>query len=256
VTPPAFTEPPEDARIWRYLELPALVHVLSSRSLHFTRPDKFTDRFEGSLSRLSWEWTVGRAHPDIRGEYGEVRWREDRKSVAINCWHVSDYESLAMWSLYGRAVALQTTFARLMFSTGRPAGLSVGMVEYIDHETDGIPTHNAYAHYYRKRKSFAHERELRLILSRQSDVFAGNGGKFAKEGTPEMADPGMTFQVRCGAVPDEGLDLPADPKALIEAIYIAPESPDWIINAVTTVVTSLGYEMPVKRSALDASPIY
>ena len=252
-----YTSPPNDTKIWRYLELPALVHLLSKKTLHFTRPDKFTDRFEGSLSRSAWEAKIGIAHPDIIDEYREVRWREDRRTYAVNCWHMSEYESLAMWSLYGRSVALETSFGRLIEGTKSPYAVSAGAVEYIDYERDEIPLQFAHAQYFRKRKSFAHERELRLIVSKHSSKFASSGGELIDE--KEFAAgpvPRSQFSYRCGDVPESGLDVPIDPSVLIQTIYVAPEAADWIREAVTTVVTSLGYSFPVKRSDLDASPIY
>ena len=87
-------------------------------------------------------------------------------------------------------------------------------------------------------QSFAHEREIRLIISRQSDDFAGPGGAIFKYDPTAPVD--ASFMYRCGAVPDEGLSLPVDPNVLIQTIHLAPDSANWIIEAVGVVVSSLG----------------
>jgi hypothetical protein len=48
--PPAalIDEPPNDAKVWRYMDLPKFIDLLNTKQLHFTRAALFDDRFEGS----------------------------------------------------------------------------------------------------------------------------------------------------------------------------------------------------------------
>lgn len=49
------------------------------------------------------------------------RSEKDKKRVFVNCWHLNEYESAAMWDLYLKneeGVAIQTTFNRIKKSLG------------------------------------------------------------------------------------------------------------------------------------------
>jgi hypothetical protein len=47
--------PPDDTVIWRYLDFTKFVEMVSSKSLFFSRADKFQDPFEGSLLKKTLE---------------------------------------------------------------------------------------------------------------------------------------------------------------------------------------------------------
>lgn len=77
----------------------------------------------------------------------------------MNCWHISDYESDAMWKLYLKGeegIAIQSTYKQLSdsFNNYHENDVFIGVITYIDHEKDVIPWNNAYAPFVRKNKSF------------------------------------------------------------------------------------------------------
>ena len=85
-------------------------------------------------------------------------------SYLVNCWHMSDVESAAMWRLYATArnsVALLTRFHLLTYVL--PETVYVGKLRYIDYTKDRIPEGNVFYPIMYKRKSFEHERELRVV---------------------------------------------------------------------------------------------
>jgi len=93
-----------EAKIWRYMSFAKFVAMLEAGALYFSRLDCFTDRFEGTLSRVS----VGaddELSVDVNAQmtYREVREmvRKLRKELFVNCWCLSDEESEGMWRLYG-----------------------------------------------------------------------------------------------------------------------------------------------------------
>jgi len=50
---PVFVQPDDpNVKVWRYMDFTKLVSLLDSRTLYFTRPDKFDDPFEGSLPHM------------------------------------------------------------------------------------------------------------------------------------------------------------------------------------------------------------
>lgn len=112
------------------MDLPKLIDLLETKSLHFSRADTLDDLFEGS-------WTQGDAayrdqiYQSIAAEKGE-NWshlsgrqylgnltEHVRRTTYISCWHAGETESAAMWRLYGPtagSVAIQTTYEKLAFA--------------------------------------------------------------------------------------------------------------------------------------------
>ena len=138
-----FQPPDANTMVWRYMDLPKLIDLLETKSLHFSRADTLGDRFEGS-------WTHGNAaYRDKIYQYIAAETGEDwsfasgqehlgnltkhlRRMTYINCWHAGETESAAMWKLYGTtagSVAIQTTYKKLTIAL--PSNPYMGMVQYI-----------------------------------------------------------------------------------------------------------------------------
>src|ERR1700678_1577796 len=95
-----------DIPIWRYMNLAKFMSVLQDEALHFARADQMTDEFEGSISKPT--FSIRRASltgiPDIDPESLSAQLGHSRKRfqqfVYLNCWHMNEIESAAMWDLY------------------------------------------------------------------------------------------------------------------------------------------------------------
>src|SRR5438876_753236 len=126
-----FAQPESDSVMtWRYMSFSKLMALLHGCALHFTRIDQLQDRFEGARpvanlrdpGRLE-EYTVfgdtshlseGQKH--LLAQAIVAPHPLDRQVVAVNCWHMNDHESAAMWPLYvqgNEGVAIQSTVGRL-----------------------------------------------------------------------------------------------------------------------------------------------
>jgi hypothetical protein len=112
-----FTNAPEgDADVWRYMDLPRYLLMLQSQALHFAQADLMTDRWEGALTRRP---APERGLPTgipASPDFGDVPIAFPQHMVRLNCWHLSEYESAAMWTLYereGRGIAVRSTWSRL-----------------------------------------------------------------------------------------------------------------------------------------------
>jgi hypothetical protein len=115
----------KEIKVWRYLDFTKLVSLLDNRSLYFTRADNFEDKFEESWPKAN----VDARKPkkvetdDINfknfytiSEASTPLFEQWRRFVAINSWHMNDYESAAMWKLYLKSdegVAIRSTYQRL-----------------------------------------------------------------------------------------------------------------------------------------------
>src|SRR5207248_1539762 len=94
--------------------------------------------------------------------------RKWRDHTAINCWHLNDHESAAMWKLYLKSddgVAIQSTYRNLRdcFNLTEER-IFLGLVRYVDYERDVIPEGTMFTPFIHKRKSFQHENEVRALI--------------------------------------------------------------------------------------------
>ena len=86
-----------------------------------------------------------------------------------------------------------------------------------------------------KRKSFEHEREIRILVWDPNKI-----------GPP---DPDTSL-------PD-GIELPAGSHELIEALYISPEAPTWLSVHIVELLRRFGVpNLPVMQSTLYDKHVY
>ncbi|MFZ5476904.1 MAG: DUF2971 domain-containing protein [Myxococcota bacterium] len=252
--------------VWRYLDALKFLALLQTSSLFFARLDKMEDPFEGSVPWVNHEQRKAAyakhqeerraffdgileknpsAEPikqlrdrflqagDPVGEWYEMQ----RRWTGVNCWFMGEHESAAMWRLYmpaGHGVAVRSTIGRLKESLkNEPSEVYVGEVRYIDFSKDAILDNNSLQLLALKRKSFEHEREVRAIIWDALGATSGN----------------------C-VLGEYGVNLPVDLEALIEGIFVAPQAPSWVRDAVAETVRRYGIGSAVIQSTLDSKPLY
>jgi hypothetical protein len=213
-TDPTAETPPDDTIIWRYIDLERFLTLLGSSSLYICRLDSLDDQWEGLWP--SFLWRVAGDQTDWHGHL--------RRYLFVNCWHESAYESAAFWDQYGKrgSVAIRSTVGRLKGCgcfDSFPGFFLIGRVRYIDYERQDLAPDVQLAPVFLKRRSFEHEREVRLVYW---------------EGHER-----------------DGFDFPVDLAVLIETIFISPHSPPWLVAPVQEVLTRLGLTgVTVQRSEL------
>jgi hypothetical protein len=218
------------SQIWRYMDLWKLNSMLEHQGLFFCRLDKLGDPFEGAMPapdhqgmREQYSQAVMNASADFTKNYSLRR-------VMVNCWHMNEGESAAMWALYasrGEAVCIQSTFQRLEYALGDSV-TGVGMVMYIDYRTEKMKTnHPFYSRFLHKRKSFEHEREVRAVVYN-----------------------------RDGDIPVEGEFRRVDLSVLIESVFLAPTSEGSLETAIRGLLRRFRLDVPVQRSSLADDPIF
>jgi hypothetical protein len=254
--------PPDETQlIWRYMDFTKFVDLLERRALFFARVSALDDPFEGSfpigqtvLERLKGAFGLAGFAPDAEVRIGpdlDDAWKTMRYWASVNCWHASDYESAAMWKLYAptsAAVAIRSTVARFRSAVGPapalPTGFGgtsrvfLGVVEYIDYAKDRIPDGSFAAQFYRKRRSFEHEREFRAMVLQFPR--SADGQRVDYERRPD----------------DAGIYIPADLAELVDGVSIAPQAPAWFANLVNRVADKYGLKVTPKQSALDEAPFF
>jgi len=242
---PIFEKPENgNAKIWRYIDFTKFVSLLDKSALFFTRADRLGDPFEGSYSRANIKLRPEVYKEEIPADALENLSRLSKmlvKYTAINCWHLSEYESAAMWNLYlksNEGIAIQSTFDLLKTSLKDEIHtVYIGKVKYIDFEKDWMPEGNAMYPFIHKRKSFEHEKELRAII--QELYYKKNGeSKWSKP----LFDDGIYIQVDLGV--------------LVDKIYLAPTSPKWLFELVKSIIKKYKLDKDVCQSSLDDAPVY
>jgi hypothetical protein len=248
---PSFILPDDtNVKIWRYMDFTKFVALLDTKSLWFTRADRFEDPFEGSYPKMN---IIARANiPGVTEEEkpiitklvkgsSDVR-RNWTHFVAINCWHMSEHESAAMWSLYlksNEGIAIQSTYQKLRdaFSLA-DADVHIGKVTYIDYEHQVIENADILSPFLYKRASYEHEKELRAITVRLPDS-GPKGLDFAQETI------------------DVGVQIPVNLPLLVQTVYVAPNAPGWLTDLIRSVLRTYGFNFPLVPSPLlNAKPEY
>lgn len=165
-----------------------------------------------------------------------------RTLTHMNCWHLAEYESAAMWDIYqreGRGVAVRSTWGALTESIVSDRTIYGGSVRYVDYTREPIPEGNFFDAFMCKRESFSHEKEARLITS---------SGRLIPD--PTRSD-GATAKVPESPVILVSVKL----EALVEEVFVAPDSPGWIADVVSEVTSRYGFRFPVHQSSLAEDPI-
>jgi hypothetical protein len=221
----------ENAKIWRYMDFTKFVSLLDKSSLFFTRADKLNDPFEGSCPE-----NVVRYYAKKEGfNYLPEFYQELKKFTFVNCWHLNEYESAALWKLYlksNEGIAIQSNFVRLKNSfKDEEHDIFIGKVRYTDYTTCKERGRAfAYPILY-KRKLFKHEEELRAVIS-----------------TIPKTDPPWK------PTKDDGIYVHVDLDILIDKIYLAPISPKWHAELLQSLIQRYHLAKEVKHSDLDSEP--
>lgn len=239
---PAFVQPNDsNIRVWRYMNFAKYVSFLQKSSLYFPQMKILakTDPYEGTTTKK---------------EFGKI---EDGDTIAIhsqkqrfiglstfyvNCWYMGEIESQAMWKLYSssydEAVCIQTTYQKLADALPDIPEVAnnhyfIGVVQYINHHKDEMPSNNIAYPVMHKLKSFEHEREVRIIYWKRN---------LGTE-NPDLLD---TYP--------HGLQVPIDINTAIENIFVSPIAATWFLDVVRSVTEKYGVDLIPSQSSLALLP--
>jgi hypothetical protein len=228
-------EEPEDAssKIFKYMDFPRFVSLLHRKSLYFCQPECLEDPFEGSLwpSRI-----LNKSENHTALDFAR-KVKSFYPTIKVNCWHISNKESAAMWKLYSdpnAGIAIESTFANLQKSFAScKQEVRIGKVKYIDYDIEQFEEGHGddlFTPFLYKRLSFEHEKELRAIIW----------------------DPEAKFET------DErgGVYVPIDLEKLISKVLICPDMPKWIDEIIKSVLSKYEMDFEIGKSSLLTSPLY
>jgi hypothetical protein len=275
VADPTLTMPDDGQPIWRYLDFAKFVALLDSSAIYFPRADTFVDTFEvavpvadraaareaalailtgGEVSRAGILAYIARhtdrsvdelaRMPDER--IAREMLRLSNRALFVSCWHMNDEESAAMWDVYlgGRdGVALQTTVGILRDELDRGSGdetpVFLGAVTYLDYARQSWGAYRPFNAVMHKRRSFAHETELRAVVIR-----------------PTWAEMGQ-YAGRPEDVPNlSGLSVPIDLDRLVRRVVISPRAEAWFVDLVSSMLRRFGLSQTPLHSDLYGAPVF
>ncbi len=248
---PDFPKVPDEAVLWRYMDLSRFLSLLEDEALHFARSDYMSDRWEGAFGHVNIA-----ERPRLYGEHYSkmfptlsVAFKNMKRRIYLNCWYESGCESAAMWGLYqadGRGIAVRTTWGDLKASITSSLDIFGGRVKYVDYTTTFIPENSMFAPFMHKRQSFTHEQELRLVYWLDANTGPNETGEVGSGGDHIPWDAPTEF----------GHKVSVDLDRLVGSIYVAPEAPAWFAELMSSLVKRYGHDWHVQHSDLSSDPVW
>jgi hypothetical protein len=267
---PVFKKPEdENVKIWRYMKFNRFESMLRMKTLFFARLDILVDTFEGTLSKVNCDPNLKRKimsegkitehqfQQNLQNlrKHEEIFNREIRKGVAINCWHIKNYETANMWERYKKEkkeIAIQSTYRRLAdsFHEDKENEEFIGCVKYIDHEKESHQSDTIHGHinildpFSCKQKSYEIDKELRVLI--------------LKLPIKEMVIDNKTLtKLNCAtAFSGNGLLVPVNLDTLIQKVFVSPEAEEWLYELVKSIVEKYEIKKDVIKSSLADDPIF
>jgi hypothetical protein len=250
------------ATVWRYLDFDKFKSLLETKSLFFCRTDKFSDPFEGSIPRRESEFRLTtyknhaeqfqyvfdeeKAMQNIKGIQGTHQ--NFKRGVVVNCWHINETESDAMWRLYlknNEGVAIQSTKERIDTTIEKVVEqVSLSKVRYLDYDKDiwyhkvDYPhsSYNLIVPLIHKRIEFVHEQEFRMFIQIEDAIQNENYWD------TEPIEKGKLLEI--------------DLLSLIENVYLPPTIDKKATQKIMSLSESLGYNFNYLKSKLSSNPYY
>lgn len=252
-----FTVPEDNDKIWRYMDFTKFVSLLCDGALFFSRVDNFEDPLEGCFPLPNKEY-LNCLKKITEGDEKSLQIIENHKFITenirkfafVNCWHINEYQSAAMWKLYSKndnGIAIQSTYGRLKNCLKKVnREINIYKVRYIDFYNESI-TFNILNPFFYKRLSFEYEKELRTLIfepfSNIDKLSIENIDPLEKALKNEVLKPGINI---------ENVDL----ELLIERVYISPTSPKWVEKVVVELTERFGIKTLIVPSGLYENILY
>lgn len=241
-------EQPNDINesVWRYMDFTKFMYLLNDSSLYLCRADLFEDKFEGSITKKNLEERNEKFqnyhHQDpnmIATNFLSTYCKDLREFTFINCWHLNNYQSAAMWKLYSKipeAIAIQTSYSKLVNALSiDEKDLYIGKISYIDFDKDNKKDANTLDAYKYKRKSFEHEKEVRIIYQ-EPYIYELENEKFNINKKKIQSKKGIN------------IEFPLN--ELIENIYVSPVASDKFLKQVDILCKKYEIKAEIIKSDL------
>jgi hypothetical protein len=210
---PSFTQPRDEALLWRYVDLAEYVTILRTQKFRFARLDSFPDRWEGvSRAVTARDLRSGNAGP-IVGRHTYVKTDLDtpeRKHASVLCWCHSEFENATFWQRYSPTnlgIALKTRVGRFKkLLAASTHDVVFGNVGYVDIRGMSPTPNDVPRRFFLKDRSYAAESEV-------------------------VYRPGVD-----APVDGELFDAPIMTRGFVADVVLHPSAPDWFGRLVRDIM--------------------
>ena len=226
----------DNQKLWRYMDLSKFISLIEKESLWLARADTFRDKHEGRFPD-EMRTIIKKAYDGFNDDSNSVVKDADdfqdylRKNTFISCWHKNFDENMIMWEIYGKdtnAIAIQTTVKKILVPIDKlettPYFMHSLMLKNVIYKrADEIKGALPYEEcFFIKRPHFDFEKEVRISLDTYCRI------------NPTKNTP-------------LGHYLPVVINELIEKILIHPDSPDWFMGVIKSVIEKYDLHAQVER---------
>lgn len=231
---------PWNKTVWRYMDLPKFLDLITTEKLFFANCSKLTDKYEGVLPQENIDQIARNLQKnsnvseqkakDVALKQADIV-RSFKDFTLLNCWSMSREESYALWKVYlgnsNAGVAVKTNIKKLTQSIKSDEKIYMGEVKYTNfikgepHVTTVIT---------RKSPFYKYEEELRLFIPNQ--IIFNEENRVAKH--------------------PNGMKISVDTKELIDEIFISPFAGNWFETVLRKTLEELNPKLldKIKRSAI------
>ncbi len=269
---------PEDATIWRYMDVGKYLDLITKKKLWFTRAVEFrkTDPYEGGLTVDDERKVAAVLEADSKESLKEALLRCDETNIAnmmelnpdktfryfqliymsklpfvdmnarvnsISCWHENPTESDAMWALYARrdaGIAIKSNVRRMLKAfDATTRTIYVAKVAYDSDDALSALTPGICDSLLIKRHAFRHENEVRIIAL-TTDGYESPGWR------PDH----QVYSIESSRHVSPGVYIECDIFELIEEVVISPLMAQYCYEALTDVTQTLMPNTPIRISKL------
>jgi len=250
----ACMEPAPDASICRFMDFRKFRDLFANEELYFRRTDLFkeTDPSEALPSDEYARHALRLQRYDLHGELAlnnDLAFvRQISESYFINCWQLFEGETLDMWRTYGNGVAVFSRFELLKSTLSVLLdNILVGIVRYGEKDMTG---YNLIRFLFTKRRHFAKERELRVVLECYDPV-GGANRHYNLNNFPnrEPLDDLNPLHEWVHEYKRRRIDL----KALVTEVRLSPWATEDDLEEVSTWVKCKNSPCPITRSDLTSN---
>ena len=223
----SFDTPPASCVIWKYMSFAKFVRLLASQSLYFNRADQFEDEWECLLPVE--HNTYFMSH---RGMY-------NRYTKYVDCWHMNNGESDAMWKIYGditgETVAICSTVGQLItaLKKDRDHVQNIGCITY---EGGSVPQSNLSYDLLYKRKAFSHEQELRCVTALNSNNHPDVSCELERLSSLGSNTSEKELRKSIGI---KYIDIDVELRQLLQYVVMPPNSKPYFIDSVKYVTNGI-----------------
>lgn len=227
----------------RYMNLDKYRKFLADQCLYLSRIDTFDDEQEGTVPE-HYEERIRTGEMELPEFLLETRARTLwSKQFYVSSWFLSPQEDRRMWQEYGKAgtdkagVCIVSSYQRLERITSG-AEVALGMISYVDYSSGEFAFWGQTAPFMHKRASYAHENEVRILLSKVNLAFFLNTHD-ELEKSVELYPPG--YRLRC------------PPSLVAKKILVAPNSSERLHKEIVALTEASAPDLVprIERSALQ-----